>query len=129
MKKPSPFRYPSGEYVLPGDRIIHEDRRFAVVESVVRAGTPEAERDGQPEGGISFVENVDGFASFVGESSPVDSATHEDILWEDAEFICRGEVISEKTRTGLYVLWPYEPGPFNGKTREESEQGGGEVRG
>ena len=112
----TPFRYSTGEEVMPGDRVVSDDRLFGVVESVSLPGSEDAAGRGAPEGGIAVLENVRGVASCAFYSPADDRGTMKAY---QIRFIQRGAAI--KITCGGNPQWPYESGPFDGKTQQECE--------
>jgi hypothetical protein len=120
--KISTFRYVSGEEVQPGDRVI-TGHRYAVVERIARPNTAEAESFNAPAGGVFMVENVNGLCSFC-FTKPIDENGKwiERSPWQYTSFVKRGSVIEVDYTTAGGAPWPYEPGPFNGGTKQDCEQ-------
>jgi hypothetical protein len=112
----SPFKYWTGEAILPGDRVVSDDRFYGVVEWITLPNTELAEMEKAPDGGVTVAENVHGVVSYA-FCSPSDS--HGIMKSYRLEFIRRGSVISHVPGAPGGAPWPYETGPFGGGTKQD----------
>lgn len=112
----SQFKYSTGEAVLPGDRVISDDRLYGVVESITAPQAEDGDMHASAKGGVTVVENVHGVASYAFYSPAEPCGVIKDYY---LRFIRRGAVMNIKY--GGTPPWPYEAGPFGGGTKQECE--------